>query len=210
LKVAMGRNRGCAVANDGNAYCWSRGSRTPEFVLPGDVPLGTKLVDIQIGADLSCALADNGQIFCWGSDFGRRFGNGRSDFIVTDVPLAVSDGEKPQSAKFVAFTVGGIRIASCGVADNGKTYCWGGGYRGSLGDGDLNAHEALTPAAIVRGQKKASADWVAVGCATYTCTGLTDAGQIYNWGANDRLMLSRDEQFPDSAVPLRISPPARH
>jgi alpha-tubulin suppressor-like RCC1 family protein len=208
-KVAMGLNRGCALATDGNAYCWSRGSRVPELVQPGEVPLRAKLVDIQINDDLSCALADNGQIFCWGSGSGRRFGNGSSDFISTDVPLAVSDGEKPKSAKFVAFTVGGIAIASCGVADNGKTYCWGNGYRGSLGDGDLNEHEALTPVAVVNGQKKASAAWVSVNCASYTCTGLADNGLIYNWGGNYDLMLSRDNQFPDSAVPLRISQPAR-
>jgi alpha-tubulin suppressor-like RCC1 family protein len=210
LKVAIGRNRGCALADDGNAYCWTRGSRTPEYVLPGEVPSGAKLVDIQIGDDLPCALADNGQIFCWGSSsFGRRFGNGSSGSVSTDSPLAVSDGEKPKSAKFVAFTVGGISIASCGVADNGKTYCWGNGYRGSLGDGDLNGHEALTPVAVVKGQKKASADWVSVNCATYTCTALADNGLIYNWGGNDFLMLSRDDQFPDSAQPLRISRPAR-
>jgi alpha-tubulin suppressor-like RCC1 family protein len=207
IKVAMGGNKGCAVATDGNAYCWGS-SRIPELVQPGEVPLRAKLVDIQIGSDLPCALADNGQIFCWGSSFGRRFGNGSSDFISTDVPLAVSDGEKPKSAKFVAFTVGGISIASCGVADNGKTYCWGNGYRGSLGDGDLIEHEALTPAAVVNGQKKASADWLSVNCATYTCTGLTNTGLIYNWGGNENLMLSRDNQFPDSAVPLRISRPA--
>jgi alpha-tubulin suppressor-like RCC1 family protein len=208
-KVAMGRNRGCAVATDGNAYCWSRGSRVPELVEPGEVPLRAKLVDIQIGDDLSCALADNGQIFCWGSSFGRRFGNGSAEFISTDVPLAVSDGDKPKSAKFVAFTVGGIYIANCGVADNGKTYCWGNGYQGTLGDGDLNEHEALTPVAVVKGQKKASGDWVSVNCATYTCTGLADNGLIYNWGDNSNLMLSRGDQFIDSAVPLRISPPAR-
>jgi alpha-tubulin suppressor-like RCC1 family protein len=209
LKVAMGRNEGCAVATDGNAYCWSRGSRIPELVQPGEIPLGAKLVDIQIGSDLPCALADNGQIFCWGSSLGRRFGNGSSDFIVTDVPLAVSDGEKPKSAKFVAFTVGGSAIANCGVADNGKTYCWGGGYRGALGDGDLSDHDALTPVTVMNGEKKPSADWMAVNCATYTCSGIADNGLIYNWGGNDDLMLSRDVQFPDSAVPLRISRPAR-
>jgi hypothetical protein len=63
--------------------------------------------------------------------------------------------------------------------------------------------------AFAKGQKKASADWVSANCATYLCTGLTDTGLIYNWGANDRLMLSRDDQFLDSAVPLRISPPVR-
>ncbi len=209
VKVALDTDNGCALGEDGKAYCWAVGALTPRVVDAGAVPAGVRLVEIQMGDHLPCALGDNGQIFCWGSGFGRRFGAGFSEFVSHSPPIAVADGGKPQSAKFLALSVGGISIASCGVADNGKTYCWGGGYRGSLGDGELGDHDALVPVAVLNGEKKASARWTTVNCATLTCTGLADNGRIYNWGANDDLMLSRNNQNGDSAVPLQISRPTR-
>ncbi len=207
-QVAYDINVGCALGDDGRAYCWNNPTAM-RLVPQGAVPANVKLSEIQIGTDLPCALADNGRIYCWGSGAGRRFGDGGSTFVSNTPPRAVADGAKPVGAKFTAFTVGGIATAHCATADDGKAYCWSAGYLGSLGDGDLTARDALVPVAVLDGEKEAGFTWLAVNCAQYTCSGLASDRRIYNWGSNQASMLSRDSQASSSALPLLVTRPTR-
>jgi hypothetical protein len=70
----------------------------------------------------------------------------RGGFITSPAPKAVADGMKPPGVPFIAFAVGGIAGASCGVTNAGSAYCWGQNYFGSLGDGVCTAG-AITKAA---------------------------------------------------------------
>jgi Regulator of chromosome condensation (RCC1) repeat len=209
VKVSIDVNNGCALGDNARAYCWTIGQRIPQQVATGAVPANVRLVDLQMGSELPCALGDNGQIYCWGTAFGRRFGTGVADFISDTTPVAVADGAKPAGMRWTAFTVGGIATANCAVAENGNAYCWGNGYLGSLGDGVEATHEGLTPTPLLAGERDAAFTWVAVNCASLTCTGLASDRRIYSWGANEDLMLSRSNQISSSATPLMVTRPTR-
>jgi alpha-tubulin suppressor-like RCC1 family protein len=209
VKVAVDTNVSCALGDNGRAYCWTIGNRTPSLVDQGAVPVNVKLIDLQIGTDFRCALGDDGQVYCWGTAFGKRFGAGSAAFVSNSTPTAVDTGAKPAGAKFTALTVGGIATSSCAVADNGKAYCWGQGYQGSAGDGVEADHEVLTPVEVVHGEKDAAFSWSAVNCSQYTCTGLASDRRIYSWGFNQNRMLSRESAVVRSAVPLMVTRPTR-
>jgi alpha-tubulin suppressor-like RCC1 family protein len=210
LSIALDTNLGCVIGDDGRAYCWQIGNRTPALVPQGDVSAGTKLVAIEIGTDFPCALADSGQIYCWGSGFGRRFGIGNAAFRTQAAPLQVMTGAKPATAKFQTITVGSIAIASCSAADDGRAYCWGGGYMGSLADGDLSTHEGLLPSVVMDGDKDAADTWLKINCARYVCTGLSSDRRIYSWGLNQADALGLPNPLTvAAAVPRRISRPVR-
>jgi alpha-tubulin suppressor-like RCC1 family protein len=204
-RVALSTNVGCGLGDDGNAYCWKVGAIAPAPVAQGERPVGSAFTEIQIGADLACGLAANGEAYCWGSGFGKRFGAGSAAFISNAAPTRVVNGARPSGARLVALSVGGVATASCAVADNGVAYCWGTGYRGSLGDGNLADHDALTPVAVLPGEKDAAFTWTAVNCAQYACSALANDGRVYSWGSNEDLMLSRDATVVSSATPLLIT-----
>jgi alpha-tubulin suppressor-like RCC1 family protein len=209
IKAVVDSDQGCALGDNGRAYCWRTGSRTPSLVPQGAVPTNVKLIDLQLAGDLPCALADNGQIYCWGTSFGYRFGAGQSAYVSSAAPTAVVDGAKPAGVKFTAFTVGGIATASCAVAEDGALYCWGKGYLGSAGDGDASDHEIPSPVRVLAGEKEAAFRWTQINCSQYTCIGLASDRRIYSWGFNQNRMLSRESQTVRSATPLMVTRPTR-
>jgi alpha-tubulin suppressor-like RCC1 family protein len=209
VKIAVDTNGGCALGDDGRAYCWKSGARTPALVAQGAVPTNVKLVEIQLGGGIPCALANNGQIYCWGTDNAWRFGAGQTGFITNAAPVAVLDGAKPAGVKFTAMTVGGIATSSCSVAEDGNAYCWSKGYEGSAGDGNTVDHEVATPVRVLSGEKDAAFRWTEINCSQYTCTALASDRRIYSWGSNQNRMLSRETQTVRSATPLMVTRPTR-
>jgi hypothetical protein len=207
IKVAVGLNSSCALADNGRAYCWT-GTSELTTVDQGAVPANVKLVEIQMG-EVPCALGDDGKIYCWGSGSGRLFGDGTAAFVSNRTPTAVADGAKAAGVRFTSFSAGGSATSSCGTAEDGFTYCWGRGYRGSLGDGDTNEHDALVPVRVMSGEKDAAYRFTQINCSQYTCTGLASDRRIYSWGSNDDLMLSRSNQITQSATPLMVTRPTR-
>jgi alpha-tubulin suppressor-like RCC1 family protein len=209
LKVVVDTNGGCALADDGRAYCWRSGARSPALVAQGAVPTNVKLAEIQLGSGLPCALADNGQVYCWGTGYGYRFGAGQTGYFTNAAPVAVLDGTKPAGVKFTNMTVGSGSIASCAVAEDGNAYCWSKGYEGSAGDGIATDHEVATPVRVLNGEKDALFRWTEINCSQYTCTALASDRRIYSWGFNQNRMLSRESRTVRSATPLMVTRPTR-
>lgn len=206
VRIALSTNVGCALGDDGHAYCWKVGAITPRRVALGERPAGSGYTEIQIGSDLPCALAQDGEAYCWGTGFGRRFGAGSAAFVSNADPTRVARGARPAGVMLTAISVGGVATASCAAGDNGKAYCWAMGYRGSLGDGDLADHEALVPTEVLDGEKGGGFAWRGVNCGTYTCTATASDGRAYNWGANEDVLLSRDNPpLTGSATPLLVT-----
>ena len=68
---------------------------------------------------------------------------------------------------------------SCGVRDDGRLFCWGGGSWGHLGDG---ADGGRAPAPQQVGD---AADWVTVSVGAARACALDAAGELWCWGRND-------------------------
>ena len=183
--VAAGRFHTCALAIDGDLYCWgtnNRGqlgngtlesSRTPLRVLgvPGDA------IALTAGLDHACAIFKSNQIYCWGSNRSRQLG--RDAPGVASVPqfqqLAfLPDGTAPVSG--IPAVVGG-RYHTCAITPNRTVQCWGRNSDGQLGDGT----QLPRPRPInVTGLAGVAA--VALG-AEHTCA-LLQSGGIKCWGSN--------------------------
>ncbi|HEY6220363.1 MAG TPA: hypothetical protein VIV65_09925 [Gemmatimonadaceae bacterium] len=138
---------------------------------------GFALKTISVGLDQTCGLDAAGLAYCWGANGFGQLGDGST--ADRSSPVAVSGG-----LRFAMLSAGGGGYEedvsfTCGVTTTADGYCWGGSFRGGLGDGStISGHTAPTP--ISGGLKFMS---ISAGGA-HAC-GLTVDGDAYCWGSND-------------------------
>lgn len=210
VAVLPGLNRGWALGDNGRVYVWSSDSRPLTLVQQGQVPINVRLVQISADDQFACALADDGWAYCWGNGFGRRFGDGRDTFRSVDsAATAVARGAVPAGVRLEAVTVGGISNASCALGDDGNIYCWGTGFEGSLGNGNLAANVALTPTRVLDGERPTGVQFTHAACGQYHCTALGDDGRAYTWGYNEGRALARPITVRAVAQPTLVTRPNR-
>lgn len=205
VAVLAGINRGWALGDNGRAY----NLNSLAMVEQGEVPVNVRLVKISADDDFACALGDDGRAYCWGTGFGSRFGYGGEVFQSSVTPLAVAQGTVPAGVRLVALTVGGIASVSCGLGDDGNIYCWGSGYQGSLGNGNLSNNVSLTPTRVLNGERPTGVQFTHVACGQYHCTALGDDGRAYTWGYNQGSALARPSTVTAVAQPTLVTRPNR-
>jgi alpha-tubulin suppressor-like RCC1 family protein len=134
------------------------------------------LVSITVGLEQSCGLTAQGVAYCWGSNGFGELGDGTTKARSTPAPVS--------GFIFSSLSAGGGGYEedisfTCGLIEGGDAYCWGGSFRGALGDGRVESLHT-TPTAVVGGLKfKAISAGGAHVCA------LTLDGTAYCWGSND-------------------------
>ncbi len=135
--VDAGGAHNCALRTDATVWCWGFGSTGALGAGPqpqsqpnpvrargiGDVAA------LGVGNVHSCAVTRAGEVYCWGQNSSRQVG-GQSDFIVS-VPTQVQ-GLDPNDT---VISVDGGGSHTCALYRSGKVQCWGGGFRGQLGNG---------------------------------------------------------------------------
>jgi serine/threonine-protein kinase len=125
---------------------------------------------ISAGGTHACGIT-GGMAYCWGNDSTFQLGGGDALRVNSSTPIPVQGGS------FNAITTG--RKHTCALTAAGAAYCWGDNSFGQLGMGAVRG-AVDTPAAVAGGlafaQLSARGD--------NTC-GLTSAGTIYCWGANE-------------------------
>jgi alpha-tubulin suppressor-like RCC1 family protein len=126
LQVAAGRNHTCAVALDGQAYCWGwnvlgvLGTPRAEVIITGT----PQLVDggftfTQLSADgHTCGVTPAKELYCWGSNAGGQLGLGTRDNAEHATPTRVP----LESPIALVATANGF---TCAITDDGALYCWG-------------------------------------------------------------------------------------
>lgn len=197
IAVAVGDHHSCALSEDGRAWCWGdgsagqlgRGVAAPDS-RPAEVAGTPPLVDIVAGGAHTCGLADDGSAYCWGDNARGQVGSGEGTGSVVPAPAPVAGG-----LRFASLRAGWEH--TCGVADDGRAYCWGRGTEGQLGTGDREDRAA--PAPVAAG---ASFDFIAPG-GRHTCGGI--AGAAHCWGANDVGQLGTGEAGTGTAEPVPVA-----
>jgi alpha-tubulin suppressor-like RCC1 family protein/uncharacterized protein YjdB len=147
-KLAAADEVSCGIATTGLAYCWGRATMTGDnapmdinFRLsPTPLSLSQTFIDISASATHACAVATGGQAYCWGSNFQGALGNGQTGVLEpVRAPVAVHGG-----IAFQSITTG--THTTCGIATNGRAYCWGLNSIGQIGDGTTT--NRTTPTAV--------------------------------------------------------------
>ncbi len=150
--ISAGNRHTCAVAN-GTAHCWgyrhngrlgdgssSGNQSTPVAVSTSGSFSGLAVTDISAGSSHTCAVADGGA-YCWGQGSSGQLGSGADTDYLHPNPI---DDSENMSGYFVTDIAAG-NFHTCATA-NGRSYCWGNGASGQLGDGD--ADDKNIPVAI--------------------------------------------------------------
>jgi len=190
--IRSGRRHTCAVAINGDAYCWGGnwsgqlGRDTVTHTCYGggarcsDWPIlvagGLQFANVTASIwDHSCGVTTSGDAYCWGSNASGQLGS--------DSATSTCDPSSPAPCSFTPLHVeGGIVFKSvsagdyftCGVSTAGDGYCWGYGYYGQLGNGAFNT--STVPVQVTGGS------FVDVQAATNKACGLTTGGALYCWG----------------------------
>jgi alpha-tubulin suppressor-like RCC1 family protein len=216
IAAATGGAHTCAITTQGATYCWGRGE-SGQLGIP--VPAATCVTDagpfpcsdapvavqgeitfthLTGGGAHTCGLTSDGSAYCWGSNVLGQLGDNST--TNRDTPVAVAT-----SLRFVSIDAGAEH--TCGLTSNGKAYCWGRNDKGQLGDGTTTARSA--PEAVTGNHtfQAIVAGGFNIG---HTCA-LTNSGDTYCWGSNERGQLGNGsgglgaEDLTPYPVPAQVS-----
>lgn len=208
--VAASEYQTCGLAADGSAYCWpERPARYDPIQLPdaGIIPAapfagGLRFSQISLGSNHGCGITVAGPTVCWGTN-----GLGRSD-LNNPAPGEITGGHRFTllSANSGFKNLGGQPIDhTCGVDGAGLAWCWGDNMYGQIGTaaalppriGFGGTPHAPQPTAVDGGRifREVAAGW------RHSC-GVTTAGTVFCWGANDAGQLG-DGSTTNSLTPVQ-------
>jgi alpha-tubulin suppressor-like RCC1 family protein len=157
VQVSIG-NHACAVAKNGDVYCWGSNTFGQLGHAPGvgDAtcqdhsnsvvcnPTPTKVSGISnvskvaVGEDQTCALA-GGKMYCWGDDDTLALGQGNT----TPSELNTATAVKGLPGNIVDFDIATEVPQVCAVSATDGVYCWGYNYDLQLGHPATNPNDVM-------------------------------------------------------------------
>lgn len=159
IRIATGGSHTCAIRDDNSLMCWgvnyygecglADGMTFTRGIYPGQmgdafppVDLGTNrsATQIDLGDGSTCARLDDGHTKCWGSNDAGKLGRGNPIEWGFD-PGTMGDNlsfiDLGQGASVTSVTMSDYH--ACGLLEGGHVKCWGGGFTGALGLGNIDA-----------------------------------------------------------------------
>jgi len=139
-KFALTGRSTCALRDDDRTYCWGHNGYY-QVVLDPEESWNLPVLSFRpeefvpasfgFGEMHACALDDDGKAHCWGANTNGQLGR----YIEGDNKGWIAPIE-PADKRFTSIVAGTHH--TCGIADDGKTYCWGSNVYGQLGNGVTN------------------------------------------------------------------------
>lgn len=180
LQVAAGGRHACGLDAGGNGYCWGRGEQgqlgdggSAERSRPVPVSGGHRFVSLSAGDYHTCGITADGTAYCWGAA-SRDIADGQ----LGNGSLSNGSREPVRVRGGISFTSLSAGLAhSCGVAKDGRAYCWGHNRDGQLGDGSVTSRSA--PVAVLGNLRFRSLD----AGRKHSC-GVAADGVVHCWGTN--------------------------
>jgi alpha-tubulin suppressor-like RCC1 family protein len=175
-QVSAGAFHTCGVTTGKRLYCWGENTygqlgdgTTTHRLSPVAVSTRGRFRQVSAGGGHTCAVTMSHKAFCWGSNSSGKLGDGST--IETRLsPVAVAGGLHFQH-------VSAGYYQSCGLTTGARTFCWGYGLLGAIGDGQRL--DRSTPTAVAGGL---SFTGLSVGV-YHVCAQTTDQ-RGYCWGYN--------------------------
>ena len=182
--VTTGDEHACGVTVAGAAVCWGSNADgrvgDGSWMAPNAIGGGHLFQTVSAGGMHSCGVTTSGVGMCWGDNRVGQLGDGTTSLRATPVPVAggLSFRSIVAAGPDQWYSVSNeAQMHSCGIAADGRAYCWGGNQFGQLGDSTTTRR--ATPVAVSGGLVFES---LTAGTA-HTC-GLTPEGRAYCWGEN--------------------------
>jgi alpha-tubulin suppressor-like RCC1 family protein len=197
----------CGITTNGDAYCWGA-SDFGNLLGQGDDDRDKKLApglvagefnfkpgSISVGLDHVCALNTSDKAVCWGRGRYGKLGIGSGEGLGVIENLR-TPREINGNISFTSITTGVFQ--TCGIATDGKAYCWGRNGSGQLGDGTTTMR--VEPVAVI-----ADFDFnrMSIGV-DHTC-GISSNDDVYCWGNGSAGKLGT-RSSDNKLVPTKIRP----
>lgn len=221
VAVEAGGAHTCVLIEGGRVKCWGLNTSGQlglghtlligDDEVPSDVPdveLPGPVVQISTGlAEHTCARLEDQSVYCWGRNNAGQLGLGHVDNI--------GDSESITTPTSIGVAVAEVEVGSfqtCARGVDQTVYCWGLGFYGQLGYGNLQAiGDDEAPSAVGPVPVGGPSKEIAVG-GSHTCA-LSLIGTIYCWGYNEYGELGYgntnnlgDDETPSDAGPAPVVP----
>ncbi len=181
VEVSAGNRHTCAINAEHELFCWGRGDEgqlgtgeTERELEPRRVasPISSWAqvsASVEQNADFTCAVTEDGALYCWGDGRHGQLGHGSSQ------PSSEPVEEASQRRDWRQVAAGAFH--ACALTRDDELYCWGSGFTGQLGAGEVNASDEPFREA------SAASDWAELTAgATHTCATKRD-DTLYCWGS---------------------------
>ncbi|WP_176736710.1 RCC1 domain-containing protein, partial [Oligoflexus tunisiensis] len=143
----------CGVSTLGRIFCWGAdyfgqlgdGGSNMDQNAPSPVDT-TEIGDehiftrITAGYDHGCGVTNLRNVLCWGSNENGQLGDGNTED--RNIPGSIDASGLATGERFMQTSLSKAADPSfsCGITSHGKTFCWGNGTYGQLGDGTNSSH----------------------------------------------------------------------
>ena len=198
----------CALTTESNLYCWgynassqvgdntSTNRTIPTAVNLSNLASNEKFTSLSGGNNHSCGITNMGNSYCWG--WGYALGTGATTSY--DLPTSmVSEANMSADEKLIKIFSGSSH--SCGISTSGKTYCWGIGGDGRLGNN--SQADNLEPVAVDTTNLTQPMKFLEVSTYGNHSCGITSSGKVFCWGDNSNGQLG-DSTFINKASPTEV------
>lgn len=185
-QLAVGASHTCAITLSSETWCWGSEQfaalgyvgADPASFLPARAPVrltgNPQFTSVHTRGSHTCGITAGGLARCWGRD-GGALGDGVTS--IGGVPSAWRSGLVTVLGGPWLLVSGG-RTFSCGLTTTRKTFCWGTGASGEIGDPSIPAGQTvLRPNAL---PSSPAFNLIAPGW-SQVC-GLASTGEAYCWG----------------------------
>lgn len=206
--VNAGSATTCGITTSGDAYCWGASDfgnllgqgdddRDRKFA-PGLVAgqFNFKPDSISVGLDHVCAINMADKAVCWGRGRYGKLGIGSADGLGVIENLR-TPREVKGNISFTSLATGVFQ--TCGIATDGKAYCWGRNGSGQLGDGTTTMR--VEPVAVL-----VNFDFKEITIGVDHACGISSNDEVYCWGDGNAGKLgtrSTDNKLTPTKVSVR-------
>jgi alpha-tubulin suppressor-like RCC1 family protein len=147
---------------------------------------------VSVGGFGACGIKSTGRLYCWGADDEGVAGDGLPRTAGQPAAVQVSGGGTIWKQVSVGADV------ACAVKTDGRMYCWGTDFRGTLGNGGADVDRASPFQATGIG-------WASVSVGDSHACAVKTAGSLWCWGINFQGALGLGPGAADDYdVPTRV------
>ncbi|HEX8210995.1 MAG TPA: hypothetical protein VF584_12545 [Longimicrobium sp.] len=196
LTVSRGSGNICALVGDGVATCsgdntygqLGNGTSGAPRTTFAPVVGSYRFTSLAATGWTPCGIVPGGAAVCWGHNYVAQLGRRTAETCLVGGtfadPCATSPAPASGNLSFRTLDVSGAH--ACGIATDGRVYCWGSDQAGALGTAAVpdrctpnNSPCSFTPVLATN-----RTDFQRIHTSSGFSCGLTAAGDAHCWGAN--------------------------